>query len=557
MNKSPNDNNISLSNKLQTIRNLYIDDLPNKINAICQTWQQMHEKNDIVQSRQLRIMIHSLAGSSGSFGFPHIQQQVEQLEDLLKNISFNDALQQQKIQQQLDLLKISARDAIKNRAPFPALIAEKMTRQVSVKHHILIVEDDPAQGDDLVEQLNHFGYEVTLLRDIQQLKNILEYQKVDLILCDIMHPNNDDAGFDAIQKLKGTHIDCTQTPILFLSARDDLEARIQAIRAGGIGYFQKPVQFGELIDQIDRLLAAPITMRQPHVLLVDDDISLSQYHALLLEEAGMQTWIINDPDKLLDTLHVFNPDLILMDLYFPHCTGIELAGVIRQKSSYLGIPILFLSIEKEISEHLLAYNIGADDFLTKPINPHHFVPLVEQKVKRFRQLREMMLHDSLTGAFNHTSIKNMMDTELARSRREKHNMVVAMLDIDWFKKVNDTYGHPAGDRVLRDLSHILHRRLRHTDYVGRYGGEEFMIVLSNTDTYTAFQLLDAIREHFAKIIHEECNQQFSVTFSAGISQLSDFSEGSLLISAADEALYRAKTAGRNQICLATIKQEII
>jgi diguanylate cyclase (GGDEF)-like protein len=269
-----------------------------------------------------------------------------------------------------------------------------------------------------------------------------------------------------------------------------------------------------------------------------------------LEEAGIQTMILNDPANLIETIKVFNPDLVLMDLYFPTCTGVELAGVIRQQNAYLGIPILFLSIEKEVSEHLLAYQIGADDFLTKPINPNHFVPLVTQKIRRFRQLRDLMLHDSLTGAFNHTSIKNMMDTEIARSTREGQDMVIAMLDIDWFKRVNDTYGHPAGDRVLRDLSHLLHRRLRHTDYVGRYGGEEFMIVLGNIDKETANTLLNTIREHFAHIIHEEADTQFRVTFSAGLAQLSDFSDGSQLISAADEALYRAKEAGRNCICLA-------
>jgi diguanylate cyclase (GGDEF)-like protein len=163
-----------------------------------------------------------------------------------------------------------------------------------------------------------------------------------------------------------------------------------------------------------------------------------------------------------------------------------------------------------------------------------------------------MLHDGLTGAFNHTTIKNMMDTELARCRREKQNMVVAMLDIDLFKLVNDQYGHPAGDRVLRDLSHLLHRRLRHTDFLGRYGGEEFMIVLSHTDIVMAEQFMNAIRAHFAEIIHEEGDQQFRVTFSAGLAQFSDFNDGSNLISAADAALYQAKETGRNRICLARV-----
>jgi diguanylate cyclase (GGDEF)-like protein len=539
-----------MSSKLQTIRNLYISELPQKINNMRLAWQKVSEQKDTSDLRHLRIMIHSLAGSSGSFGLPHIQQQAEQLEALLRNITFNDKQQQKNIDQHLNLMQETAKTASKINHQSQHNQQENVTFHSQQKRHILIVEDDPSQGDDLAEQLMHYGYEVVLLRDISQLENTLTTQTVNLVLCDIMHNDRENAGFEAIHQLRTKHVNCSQLPVLFLSARDDLEARLKAIRAGGIGYFQKPVNIGSLIDRIEQLISPNTTERQPHVLLVDDDTSLSQYHALLLEEAGIQTWILNDPEKLMDTLRVFSPDLVLMDLYFPNCTGVELAGVIRQQNNYLGVPILFLSIEKEISEHLLAYSSGADDFLTKPINPKHFVPLVTEKIKRFRQLRDMMLHDSLTGAFNHTSIKNLMDSEISRSRREGHNMVVAMLDIDWFKKINDTYGHPAGDRVLRDLSHLLHRRLRHSDSVGRYGGEEFMVVLGNTDINTALQVLDGIREHFAKIVHEESDKQFQVTFSAGIAQLSDFSEGKQLVSAADDALYRAKEAGRNRICLA-------
>ncbi len=541
----------AISSKLQTIRNLYINDLPNKIENINQTWQKIRTQADFNYIRHLRIMIHSLVGSSGSFGFPNIQQQAEQLETLLSHITFTDEQQQNKISQHILQMQQSATAASKNDLyPLNAPQNNQHQTLIQQKRHILIVEDDPSQGDELAEQLTHYGYEIILLRDISQIETILKTQTINLILCDIMHEEHENAGFEAIQKLKEHHINCQQLPVLFLSARDDLEARLNAIRAGGIGYFQKPVHIGSLIDRIEHLLSPVITERRPHVLLVDDDTSLSQYHALLLEEAGIQTWTLNEPERLMETLRVFNPDLVLMDLYFPNCTGIELAAVIRQQNAYLGTPILFLSIEKEISEHLLAYSIGADDFLTKPINPNHFVPLVIQKIKRFRQLRNMMLHDSLTGALNHTSIKNMMDTEIARARREKKNLVVGMLDIDWFKKVNDTYGHPAGDRVLRDLSHLLHRRLRHTDFVGRYGGEEFMIVLGNTDIDTACTFLEIIRIHFAQIIHEESNQQFRVTFSVGLAQLNDFHEGNQLVSAADNALYRAKEAGRNQICLA-------
>lgn len=532
-----------ISTQLQNIRALYMRDLPNKIGNLQHSWQGYCRTREDQERHHLRIQIHSLAGSAGSFGLSELQQLAEQLEKIILTDDPCDPTVAQHTQALLAKMLHQAEQA--EQATQPYVSSGRQQLPTVQKHHILIVEDDPDQGDDIVLQLEHYGYEVTLLRQIEQLPDKISRHRIDLILCDVMHDHRQDAGFQAIANINQERH--RHTPVLFLSVRDDLDARLQAIRAGGIGYFPKPVNMGELIDRIEQLLSPPAIERRPHILIVDDDATLSQYHALLLEEAGMQTWVLNDPDNLLDTMRLFNPDIVIMDLYFPDCTGVELAAVIRQKKDYLGIPILFLSIEKEISEHLLAYTIGADDFLTKPIHPQHFVPLIEQKVRRFRQLRNLMLHDSLTGAYNHTSIKNMLDNEAARARRELRNLVAVMLDVDHFKLVNDTYGHPAGDRVLRDLAHLLHRRLRHTDYVGRYGGEEFLLILGDTSLETATRLVDTMRRHFAEIVHEEGDRQFRATFSAGIAQFSDYDNTNLLISAADEALYRAKENGRNRI----------
>jgi diguanylate cyclase (GGDEF)-like protein len=165
-------------------------------------------------------------------------------------------------------------------------------------------------------------------------------------------------------------------------------------------------------------------------------------------------------------------------------------------------------------------------------------------------LRSFMVRDSLTGLLNHTAIKDQLDGEVAWAIREKKTLSFAMIDIDHFKKVNDTYGHSVGDRVIKSLSRLLKQRLRTSDLIGRYGGEEFAVVLVDDDKTTAMKVLDIIREDFSQLRHLANGKEFTVTFSCGIADVSQFPDASKLNDAADKALYKAKHAGRNRVMLA-------
>jgi diguanylate cyclase (GGDEF)-like protein len=156
------------------------------------------------------------------------------------------------------------------------------------------------------------------------------------------------------------------------------------------------------------------------------------------------------------------------------------------------------------------------------------------------------VRDSLTGLYNHTHILQLLDDARARALRTEQPLSFAMLDIDFFKKVNDTYGHPVGDRVIKSLAMFLKQRLRKSDYIGRYGGEEFAVVLPDTDAATALKVLDEIRQRFAEILHPAQPQDLSCTFSCGIAELRGSEDGRTLSKNADQALYSAKHAGRNR-----------
>jgi diguanylate cyclase (GGDEF)-like protein len=220
--------------------------------------------------------------------------------------------------------------------------------------------------------------------------------------------------------------------------------------------------------------------------------------------------------------------------------------------THVSIPIVFLSAESDLRKQLDAMSLGGDDFLTKPIVPWHLVSSVTSRIKRGRTIRALAECDSLTGLLNHTSGKKRFDAEIARAKRDGSPVSFAMLDIDHFKHVNDTYGHPTGDRVLKSLSGLLRQRLRISDSISRYGGEEFVAILPDTSSENAKKIMDAIREDFSAIKQQcEDGREFQCAFSCGISALGVVESATALINAADKALYEAKESGRNRIVIAT------
>ena len=231
----------------------------------------------------------------------------------------------------------------------------------------------------------------------------------------------------------------------------------------------------------------------------------------------------------------------------PACSGVELAKVIRQLDSFVSTPIVYLSSEDDFNTQLEAMSLGGDDFLVKPIEPQQLISAVSSRTLRARMLRSFMVRDSLTGLYNHTSIKEQLDREIARSSRLKSQLTFAMVDIDCFKNVNDTYGHPAGDRVIKSLARLLKQRLRSTDIVGRYGGEEFAIILTDTDAASAAKVMNDIRKVFVCLLHLSDGKEFSVSFSCGVADLAHYPDALALGNAADKALYHAKEKGRNSI----------
>jgi diguanylate cyclase (GGDEF)-like protein len=418
-------------------------------------------------------------------------------------------------------------------------IARGRTRKL-----IYLCEDDAFQRMSLATQIRCFGFEVVAFGELEPLKDAVLTTPPDAVVMDIIFPDRPLGGTETIDYIH-TDIDAT-IPTVFISSQSDLPHRLSAVRAGSSAYFVKPVTITDLCDTLAKLTSteAPDPYR---VMIVDDDPRLAEYHAAILQEAGMVTKTLNDPLQAIETLLDFEPDLILMDMYMPSCNGMELATAIRQIGAYYSIPIVFLSSETDQDKQFHAMQMGGDEFLTKPIKPEHLVTSVAVRAERMKTIRSLMVRDSMTGLYNHTASKEHLANTLTQSEQHGGEGCLAVIDVDHFKLVNDTYGHPIGDRVLVALARLLRQRLHKQDFVGRTGGEEFVIIFTDCPLPKAVGILNQLRENFSAVTFHGTNATFSCGFSAGVTPFSLHADANAIWKAADAALYKAKQGGRNRV----------
>ncbi len=400
-------------------------------------------------------------------------------------------------------------------------------------------------GDlDASWQLAHFGYELQLFPTASRLLEAARQHPPQAVILD----TGAVAEMDEVMML-ASHIrelPDSDIPVFVISATASMETRLAAARAGVTAFMVKPVDFHELVDQLDSI--QPDQEPAPfNLVLVEDSPTQARYFSIVLERAGMDVTVVRNPMDVLGVLDNKPADLILMDMYMPHCNGHELAQVVRQVPRYASIPIVFLSAETKVERQLRAMSKGGDDFLTKPIEPAHLIRSVSIRAERARMLRSLMVTDSLTGLLNHTHIKEELEAEIARAARRGGTVCFAMLDIDHFKGVNDTFGHPAGDRVIKTLARMLQQRLRRADAIGRYGGEEFAVVMPDATPEQAAAVLNDIRQRFADVRQTGEGGSFNSSFSAGLACYPACADATQITMEADMALFAAKSAGRNRV----------
>lgn len=540
------DKNVDIALRLQALRDDYAARLPSEIQSLCELVSHLAEperERDALDG--LNQKLHKLAGSAGSFGFPDLGKQAKKLELQTQTWLASG-------QMDMGMLRVFAVAIAALNGQIQGDSAKKIplvSQSAPLKTNTLIyvLEDDPAVADEVCMTLRHFGHQVEHFATIAAAEVEVLRRPPDFMICDIMFTEEGRETPDAVAILQ-QHLP-TPIPVIFVSTRTDFNAYHAAVRAGAVGYFVKPLDIIRLVEcfeyYLDRHRSAP-----HRVLIIDDDIALAEHYKLVLSSADIRAEVSNNPREIFEVLQDFHPELILLDINMPGCNGIELAQIIRLNQDWLRIPITYLSSEQDLEKRAVAMGRAGDDFLSKPLGDRELITSVSVRAARSRQLSDALDRDSLTGLLKHSRIKEQVDAELSRAMRAGENLSVVMLDLDHFKQVNDTYGHPAGDKVIKAIAHLLRQRLRKTDAVGRYGGEEFVAVLPRCSREEAQALMEDVRQRFHDIAFTADQRSFNVTLSAGIAAFRPGVErAEQLLQEADATLYRAKVEGRNRIYL--------
>lgn len=309
------------------------------------------------------------------------------------------------------------------------------------------------------------------------------------------------------------------------------------------------------------------------ILVVDDSRTQLEWLVQVLEREGYEVTTASDGKEAIRLVRTQPPDLVLLDMILPDMDGLEVVRIVKARREERFVPVILLSVRSDLDSKVAGLRVGADDFLAKPFAEAEILArcaamlrikqLQERLHEMQRKLEEQSVTDALTGLKNRRFFDERLQEEFRRAQRYGDYLSLIMIDLDHFKQVNDRFGHPAGDSVLRDAAALIRASIRDPDICARYGGEEFAVVLPKTHMSGALAVAERIWRELGQKEYEiplgpaaaggapGPAPAVRVTASIGIAfyPSKDIASGELLLRFADQALYQAKRAGRNTICL--------
>ena len=447
---------------------------------------------------------------------------------------------------------------------------------------VLVVDDIHANLKLLEARLNAEYFEVVTAASGREALELCERNQCDIVLLDVMMPGMD--GFEVARRLKSsatTH----HIPIIVVTALDQPSDRVRGLEAGADDFLTKPVDDIALIARVrslvrlkmvtDELRMRAVTSSEigvtdnafdaandglnARILVVDDrkssiervENALGRQHTVEAEE---------NPQEAVFRAAEGNYDLLMLSLDFKNFDGLRLVGQVRSLDRTRHLPILLMTDAGQDARLLRGLDLGANDYVLRTADRNEMIARVRSQVRRKRyaeRLRdnmqysmELALTDPLTGLFNRRYMETHVGTLVERSAARGKAVSVLILDMDYFKSINDSFGHDAGDQVLREFADRLKKSIRGIDLACRYGGEEFVVVMPETDLGVATLVAERIRRRIAgePFAVEGGARSLDVTISVGIAaRVGPQDNASQILKRADEALYRAKRDGRNRV----------
>lgn len=447
---------------------------------------------------------------------------------------------------------------------------------------VLVVDDILANLKLLEARLQAEYFEVLTASSGQQALDILARESVDVVLLDVMMPGMD--GFETCRRIKGSHT-THHIPVVMVTALDQPSDKVLGLESGADDFLTKPVDEIALVTRVRNLarlkmlndemimrastgkqmgipddgsLARALSARSGRVLLVDDHPRSSARLLEVLSKAN-DTQAESDAQAALMCLAEGNFDLVIVSLSLQASDGLRLCSQVRSLERTRHLPVLMLVEPGDEARLLRGLDMGVNDYLMRPIDRHELLARVKTQIRRKRHsdfLRhrlaesvELSITDSLTGLHNRRYMEGHLRTLVSEAVRTGRNLSMLVADIDFFKAVNDTYGHDAGDAVLREFAVRLKRNTRGVDLACRLGGEEFVIIMPDTDMTHAYQVGERLR---ACVASDEFpigeGQHIRVTASVGVATLETPDDTpEVMFKRADSALYIAKKRGRNRV----------
>jgi len=412
---------------------------------------------------------------------------------------------------------------------------------------VLLVTGDAGVREQLLPLLHAEGLTVSQAATLADARTALSDERSlpSAVVVDVDLP--DGSGHELIVEIRRLSAGDT-VAVVVMSPRGGFLDKVEAITSGADGYFEKPVDWKALLRRLQHLLES--SRPEPSkILSVEDDPEQAAYVKAILESAGHTVFVCADPAEFDAMLRHHAPDLVLMDILLPGVTGYDLVRYLRQDERYATLPVLFLTTEGQLQSRYHTARVGGDDHLVKPVVAPLLLSTVAARIERSRFVRQLLSRDGLTRLLTHTAFIEAAQGLHVR-QQEGHVGPVAwvMIDVDHFKSVNDRFGHPVGDRVLASLAALLRRKFRQSDRVGRYGGEEFATLIEELPEAEVVRLVERLLAEFGAMEHHAADgQPFHTTFSAGVAMLNPGMSLDAWKKASDDALYSAKSAGRNRV----------
>jgi two-component system cell cycle response regulator len=452
-----------------------------------------------------------------------------------------------------------------------------------VTARVLVVDDVPANVKLLEARLSAEYFDVVTASSGAEALAICQRAECDLVLLDVMMPDMD--GFEVCRRLKGnaaTH----HIPVVMVTALDQVSDRVKGLDAGADDFLTKPVCDVALVARVrslarlkmvtDELRMRAVTSkeiglqspereaiadsgRNGRILIVDDrPASSGRLQTMLAGEQSVD--VEDDPSEALFHAAEGNYDLLIVSLSFKSFDGLRLCSQARSLERTRGLPILAVADADNDARLVRGLEIGVNDYLVRPIDKNELLARARTLVRKKRyteRLRdnvqlsiEMAITDALTGLYNRRYMETHLTTLVEQAGARGKPLTVLILDIDYFKAINDSYGHDAGDDVLREFALRVRKSIRGIDLACRYGGEEFVAVMPETDMAVATTVAERLRRRIASepFSIQQGKGSVAVTISIGLAALGSPDETAAdILKRADQALYRAKRDGRNRV----------